>query len=279
MPELAEVAYFAKRWEQGIGDRVERVHVNGKARIFRDVDTGLLTQMLKGQSLISVEASAKQMLFRFSDDVWLGVHLGMTGRLMVGFPEMVPAKHEHLVLFQAKRALVFSDYRMFGKVELGVGKAVPEWWAKLPPAILSEGFTREKVGAFCARRKRSPIKAILLMQEVFPGIGNWMADEILWRAGIDPRCLAGKLSDGPKLTELFETIQEVTADALREIAEDGRSMGHGDEERVERLPDSWLFNHRWKPGGNCPKTGELLMREKIGGRTTCFSAEWQDWRG
>ena len=44
----------------------------------------------------------------------------------------------------------------------------------------------EKVADFLQRRARAPIKAVLLMQERFPGIGNWMADEILWRAAIHP---------------------------------------------------------------------------------------------
>jgi formamidopyrimidine-DNA glycosylase len=37
------------------------------------------------------------------------------------------------------------------------------------------------------------------------------------------------------------------------------------------IPDSWLFNHRWENGGLCPKTGVPLVREEIGGRTTCWS--------
>ena len=39
----------------------------------------------------------------------------------------------------------------------------------------------------------APVKAVLLMQERFPGIGNWMADEVLWRAAIHPRRAAGTL--------------------------------------------------------------------------------------
>jgi formamidopyrimidine-DNA glycosylase len=46
-----------------------------------------------------------------------------------------------------------------------------------------------------------------------------------------------------------------------------------------RPPDDWLFNHRWMDGGSCPHTGKPLRREKIAGRTTCWSPAWQNYRG
>jgi len=44
------------------------------------------------------------------------------------------------------------------------------------------------------------------------------------------------------------------------------------------IPDTWLFNHRWAGGGRCPRTGVPLVREEIGGRTTCWSPGRQKMR-
>ncbi len=229
------------------------------------------------------------MLFRFSRGLWLGIHLGMTGRLrLLSGPDRmgpdgardrqppwaapvrrasqqissdvwVDPRHAHLVLHQRAQDLVLSDPRLFGRVLWAEGSAVPRWWAELPAAILSEKFTAGAVAAFLRRRARAPIKAVLLLQERFPGIGNWMADEILWRAGIHPRTPAGALSPDD-VSRIRLEARSVARSALCII---------GREERP--LPSGWLFHQRWEQGMRCPKTGVPLVRERIGGRTTCWS--------
>ena len=264
MPELAEVEYYRKQWLPAQGLAVEAVHLNADRRVFRGVDTGALERDLVGQAFEYSESHGKQMCFRFGERLWLGVHLGMTGKTHILSPSDAPAKHDHLVLRMADcRSLAFRDPRMFGRILYANTAAEPAWWAERPPSILSDGFTFERMDAFLGRRARSPIKAVLLMQETFPGVGNWMADEILWRSRILPqkRCEA----IGPrKRKELFGRIQEVCADALRVIGTDW-----GDP------PNDWLFNHRWKDGGRCPQTGKALKRAQVGGRTTCWSPGWQ----
>ena len=84
MPELAEVEYFRRRWDVGLGRKVSAVHLNTKARIGRGITPASLTKALAGAKLVESFAAAKQMAFRFSGGAWLGVHLGMTGRLEAG---------------------------------------------------------------------------------------------------------------------------------------------------------------------------------------------------
>ena len=70
---------------------------------------------------------------------------------------------------------------MFGKLRLDEteGSAImPEWWNSLPPEILSDNFTKILVSEFVSRFPKTPLKTLLLDQRAFPGIGNWMADEI-----------------------------------------------------------------------------------------------------
>ncbi len=274
MPELAEVEFYRKQWARAHGETIVRVHLHDHARVFRDVNPARIRAGLTGAVLVDSAAQAKQMLFQFARHQWLGVHLGMAGRLQSAAAEMVPGKHDHLVLFTRRRALVFNDYRLFGRILWEAGEVAPRWWSSLPPPVLSDDFTRSALRDFLQRRARSPIKAVLLMQERFPGIGNWMADEILWRARIRPDCPAGLLA-GRKLSVLHRCIRSVAEDAMREIA--GEGSAEVSHELSASLPDDWLFNHRWRNGGNCPRTGKPLVREQIGGRTTCWSPAWQRW--
>ena len=260
MPELAEVEYFRRRWDPGLGRKVSAVRLNPKARIGRGVDAQALTKALVGAKFVESCAAAKQMAFRFSGGTWLGVHLGMTGRLEAGDTEREPTPYDHFQLtMTGGKELVFVDPRQFGRVQFWQGEGVPPWWAKIPPAILSPEFTVGVVEVFLRRRARTAIKPVLLMQERFPGIGNWMADEVLWRAGFHPQAKAG--SFGPKsVRRLHATLREVCAEAMAVIGKDWSDP-----------PDSWLFNHRWKDGGRCPCSKKPLVREDVGGRTTCWS--------
>ena len=268
MPELAEVDYFRKQWNPGLGQCIGLVEVHPKARIFRGINLREFTKALTGAELERSESRGKQMLFvtkrkGSKEHGWLGVHLGMTGELRVEPSDYQSAKHDHLVLRQKKQALVFEDARLFGRVLFAEGATAPTWWSKLPPDLLSAEFTVKAMADFLKRRGRAPIKAVLLMQERFPGIGNWMADEILWRAAIHPKQPAGSLEAAMERT-LHREIVTVCRQAMKVIGKDWSDP-----------PDSWLFNHRWKKGGTCPRTGGKLEHATIGGRTTCWSPKRQ----
>jgi formamidopyrimidine-DNA glycosylase len=171
----------------------------------------------------------------------------------------------------AGASLVFSDPRMFGRIRFERGPQPPAWWTHLAPPILSDGFGRPELAAFLKRRRAAPIKSVLLMQERFPGIGNWMADEILWRAGLHPRRRAGSLSDAEQ-ARLWRECRRVCRLALARIAGAGGTLP---ESPNARIPRTWLFWHRWEDGGRCPRTGCRLQRAEIGGRTTCWSPRRQ----
>jgi formamidopyrimidine-DNA glycosylase len=264
MPELAEVEYFRSRWDVGLRQRIAKVEVHGQKRIFRGIELGVMVRALRGAVLERSEARGKQMLFvakpaKGKARAWLGLHLGMTGQLRVEKPGFAAGKHDHLVLREAKQALVFQDARMFGRVLFSLSAEMPEWWSKIAPDLLSKDFTEQALADFLQRRKKAPIKAVLLMQERFPGIGNWMADEILWRAEIHPRQAAGSLEE-KAVRGLYREIRWVCREALRIIGK-----------KWDDPPKSWLFPHRWAKGGTCPKTGVRLRHATIGGRTTCWS--------
>jgi formamidopyrimidine-DNA glycosylase len=263
MPELAEVEYFRKRWDPGFSQKIVAVQVHGEKRIFRGVDVPALERRLVRQKLLRSEARGKQMLFEFSGGNWLGIHLGMSGKLRVEPAGFIAGKHDHLVLQQKERALVFSDARQFGRVRFHHASEAPDWWQASAPEIHSREFTKPALRKFVRRHARAPIKAVLLLQNGFPGVGNWMADEILWRARIAPRISAGKLSDD-KLNALWRTTRFVANASLKTIGHDFTDP-----------PSSWLLHERWKRSGKCPRDGTTLRRATIGGRTTAWCARCQ----
>lgn len=258
MPELAEVLYFSRRWCPGMGQRVVRVHLHPTKRIFRGSRPQDLGRGLKNKKMVSIQTHGKQMLFRFGTDCWLGIHLGMTGKLSAAPPDHRPGKHDHLVLYTRTRALVFQDPRLFGRIRLHSASRPPDWWSSLPYPVLSREFSVPRLSEILKKRGRTPLKPLLLLQEFFPGIGNWMADEILWQADLNPRTLAGTL-DQPAIARLHSKTQKVSKEAIRIIGRDWSDP-----------PRSWLFLHRWADGGQCPRCRKALIRKPVGGRTTCW---------
>jgi formamidopyrimidine-DNA glycosylase len=267
MPELAEVEYYRKLWDPGVGARVARLALHADARPLRGNDASRMVSALSGTTLLGSEALAKQMLFRFGRrgkvTAWLGVHLGMTGRLSVQPESFTPGKHDHVTLWQRGRALVFTDPRKFGRIRFHKGSAAPDWWTSLPPAVTSPEFTVDRLDAFLKRRGSSTVKGLLLMQDFFPGVGNWMADEILWRARIDPRRRSGKLK-APEVTALWREAREVCRIALETVAVD-----------FSDPPAGWFFHVRWTSRGQCPRCKQPIRTETIAGRTTRWCANCQ----
>ncbi len=258
MPELAEVEFSRQQWNPGLRQKIISIHLHSQKRVFRGTSTALLARTIQGRHLRSSHAHGKQMLFRFGSDAWLGLHLGMTGRLSTATTSHSPRSHDHLVLRTARHSLIFQDPRLFGRVRFALSPQPPSWWSNLPPPLHSPKFSKQKLQKICSRRSRAPLKALLLMQQFFPGIGNWMADEILWQTQLSPRTQAGLLSQ-KSISNLHASIRKICRDALRTI---GRGKSNP--------PRSWLFRHRWKAGRHCPRCHHSLQRAPIGGRTTCW---------
>ncbi|HEY3861672.1 MAG TPA: DNA-formamidopyrimidine glycosylase family protein [Verrucomicrobiae bacterium] len=263
MPELAEVEHYRKQWQCGMKQKVLAVEAHPDSRVLRGTDARALRKLLTGAALASSEAHGKQMFFRFPRGGWLGVHLGMTGSLRAEPPQYQAGRHDHLVLRQRRQSLVFTDPRQFGRIRFHAGAAAPLWRTSLPAQILSNGFTRQAMDQFLRRHARQPLKGALLMQDGFPGVGNWMADEILWQAALHPKHPAGKLSP-PQIKQLYRRTRSVCREAMRTVAAD-----YGDP------PAAWLFHQRWGKGGRCPRDGSPLLRAEVAGRTTCWCGSCQ----
>lgn len=118
--------------------------------------------------------------------------------------------------------------------------------------------------------KKKPIKAFLLDQHFFAGIGNWVSDEILYHAQIYPgETLSLKITDPshPALKRLYDSIIYVMEESVRL------------EGNARDFPKDWLMIHRWGKGRKQQRAkvsrGYSVDFETIGGRTCCFVKELQ----
>jgi formamidopyrimidine-DNA glycosylase len=262
MPELAEVDWYRRQWNPGLGGTVTGIRLHSGKYVLRGLDERTFRRRIIGKKLISSERRGKQMLFRFSENNFLGVHLGMTGTTRAESAEFKPGKYDHLVLYQEKLALVFADRRQLGRIRFHPGPDLPDWW-KAPPEIASREFDRKFFDEFLARHRNAPIKAVLLMQTGFAGIGNWMADEILWRAGVVPTRRTFRLT-GSEREAVFQAAKFIVRRSLATIGYD-----------FSEPPRNWLIHQKWKRNGVCPKHRTLLRHATVGGRTTAWCPKCQ----
>ena len=263
MPELAEVEWFREQWKPGLGHEVVDISLHARNRVFRGENVTELEQRLIGEKPVSSHRRGKRMLFKFSDNNWLGIHLGMTGKIHVESADYRPAKHDHLVLFQRERSLVFTDPRQFGRVRFHHGADEPDCWKCDAPEIIPREFDQNWIDNFLDRHLKAPIKAALLMQNGFPGIGNWMADEILWRAKVLPSKRIRRLTARDR-TALFRATKFVVRRSLETLGKD-----------FSDPPRNWLIHQKWKHDGICPIHRTPLRHATVAGRATAWCPKCQ----
>lgn len=171
----------------------------------------------------------------------LGLHLGMAGRIVVDEPPEPHGWDRFALEFADGGRLALRDKRRLGRAVLA-----PDFSHVGPDAAeVSRAEFRARVG-----RGSAPLKARLLDQKVISGVGNLLADEILWRARLSPRRAAGELT----VEELDRLRRELRAAVRSAIRLGGAHTGT-------------LIPFR-RPGAACPRCGTPLQRDTIGGRTT-----------
>jgi formamidopyrimidine-DNA glycosylase len=253
VPELAEVDAYRRLATQALGRRIAAVEAPDAWYLRGGLDAGAVADALVGRRFVDARRIGKLLLLDTDKDgPVLGLRFGMSGRLLVdgsaGVDELLYSSDRDLerwdrfgVRFDDGGDLRIRDPRRLGGVEL----SPPE--DRLGPDALS--VTVADLTA-ALDRSRAPLKARLLDQARLAGVGNLAADEILWRAGLDPGRPAATLT--PKEVA---RLQEQLVSTLRDlIAKGGSHMGDLQPER--------------RPGGTCPEDGTPLVRRTVGGRTT-----------
>jgi formamidopyrimidine-DNA glycosylase len=252
MPELPEVE-MARRYLQATSLH----HTIRSARVFDErilagVSAARMEQALTGRQFECALRHGKRLFLKMQDDLWLTLHLGLTGSLI--FLESGAEEPNHirlLVTFEKGSRLAFDDLRIFGEAGLTSSPQLFLEERKIGPDALQQdlnGYLESMLG------RRGLIKPALLNQRIVAGLGNLYADEALFQAGICPKARALSVE---LLTALFASIQKTLKASLAVNAD------------LKKLPGSYLLPHRHS-GGRCPLDGALLSRETIGGRTSYY---------
>jgi formamidopyrimidine-DNA glycosylase len=272
MPELPEVETIARGVNERLrGDRIVEVWFGSHTQPFKTLPARQASG-LEGKTILDVRRVGKHIVCDLGKPEqgaagkptaqWI-VHLGMTGRLLVTTPEGPVAPHTHARLTLASgRELRFVDPRRFGRLEfreLSRDEAF-EGPGSEPLTIAPEDFA----GLF--RGRKLAIKAALLNQTLLHGVGNIYADESLFRAGIRPKRMAGRLKR-EELLRLHGAIQEV----LRHAIELGGSSV-SDYVDADGVRGFFQLEHKvyLRTGQPCLVCGTPIRRILLAGRGTHF---------
>jgi formamidopyrimidine-DNA glycosylase len=266
MPELPEVETIANGVHARVrGEVIESVWLGLKPEPFK-TGAAEMAEALTGQRIERVYRVGKHIVFDLDGGAggpqWT-VHLGMTGRLLVSAGSVAVPAHTHAILKLASgREVRFVDPRRFGRLAV-------HWRGS------SDGFRGSgqeplsiSVQEFTAlfRGRKTPIKAALLNQKLLHGVGNIYADESLFRAGIRPTRMAGRLTK-EQLGRLREALQVV----LKHAIELGGSsvLDYVDADGVRGF---FQLEHRvyMRGGQPCLVCGTPIRRMVLGGRGTHY---------
>ena len=255
MPELPEVETVRQGLNPHMAGRgFARVRVRNR-NLRKPLPRGFAAA-LEGARVRELARRGKYLLVRLDDGRTLLIHLGMSGRMAIhsGVAPSV-AKHDHVIFeMTAKKGkpgatLVYNDTRRFGLMDLieAGGEETHPLLAHLGPEPLSAAFSPTAL-ACALKGKKVSIKAALMDQRVVAGLGNIYVSEALFRAGISPKRLAGKVA-AKKVAELVRAVRAVLRAAIR---------AGGSTLRDHRQPDGNLgyFQHRFavydRAGLACP---------------------------
>ncbi len=261
MPELPEVEVMRSYFEEAAGnlqisdveflDPLNKVYKSPKPEISKN---------LVGQHFISTQRIGKYLFAGLSNGKWLHLHFGMTGSLQVYTDDYSLPQYTRMAIhFEDGSRLAFIDSRKFGRVE--IIHSLDDYRDKGTLGIdLLEIKPDDFVKALVHRK--IPIKAALLEQKHFAGIGNWIADEMLFETGIHPEEPCYKLSE-KELKALLSSAVAIVKVAIR------KDTHYGD------FPEDFFVNYRKKGAVHPNHPHSKVESMRVGGRGTFIVPEKQ----
>ena len=257
MPELPDVEGFRRVLAAGAqGKLVEAVEVIDRGMLRRGSPQSL-GRALKGERFREPKRHGKWLLAPVGEACVL-MHFGMTGLLEWTDRDAERHRHDRIVFVCRGGELRYRNMRRFGGVWLVRDERErEEVTGPLGPAAreVSREQFHELIGA-----RRGQIKAALMDQRLLAGVGNLLADEMLWRARLDPRAPAASLKP-KRLDALYDALREVLRGSIRA----GR-VPHG---------KNWLTRVRDEKGARCPRCETVLRKDTVAGRTAAWCPRCQ----
>jgi formamidopyrimidine-DNA glycosylase len=282
MPELPEVETVRRKILKALkGKRIMEVHAEeGDRFLFKETPLPSVKEALTGARVTGAGRKGKYFWIELDRRPWPILHLGMSGNVEIRLPNRKSKRSwGGLTLYSTSRSRDQGDPRLFFcrlllVAEDGVEVALTDprrfgriWLAEDPlehPRVKKLGYdpllkfpTSTELHAMLKKR-RAPIKAVLLDQKLFAGVGNWIADEILFQSKIAPKRLASELKPAE-----VKRIREKTISIVKIAVAAGANY--------ERFPKTWLFHHRWGRNAEARTSAKAkIIHEEVGGRTTAW---------
>ncbi|XP_020692539.1 formamidopyrimidine-DNA glycosylase isoform X1 [Dendrobium catenatum] len=276
MPELPEVEAARKAIEEHCtGKKVRRSVVANDSKVIEGVSPSELESALVGKTIIAALRKGKNLWLRLDSPPFPSFQFGMSGavyikgvavtkykRSAVSDEDEWPSKFSKVFMeLEDGLELSFTDKRRFARVRLLQDpEAVPPISELGPDALLEPLQIEELVNAL--RKRNTAIKALLLNQSFVSGIGNWIADEVLYQARIHPLQIASRLS-----REDCESLHRCIEEVIKKAVEVGADSS--------QYPSNWIFHSREKKSGEAFVDGKRIEFIAAGGRTTAFVPELQ----
>lgn len=193
MPELPEIETTRRGIAPYVAGQIVTAVVVREPRLRWRVPRSLARE-LQGQTITAVERRGKYLLLRTASGTAI-LHLGMSGSLRLVPSTTPPEKFDHLDLaLSSGHCLRLRDPRRFGcLLWTRRDPAQHPLLARIGPEPLAAGFDGEHLYRHSRGRRRA-IRDFLIDGRVVAGVGNIYANEALFRACIDPRRPAGRIS-------------------------------------------------------------------------------------
>ncbi|HUS06155.1 MAG TPA: bifunctional DNA-formamidopyrimidine glycosylase/DNA-(apurinic or apyrimidinic site) lyase [Bryobacteraceae bacterium] len=261
MPELPEVETVVR----SLAPRVAGRHIVSAEflapRVLRHAKD-LTPEVLQGQSISSIERRGKFIVILLERGA-LVIHLGMTGKLLFDTP-VTP--YTRAIFGLDDSTLLYEDVRQFGSIEYSA--EVPERVGRLGPEPL-EITPEEFYRALHARN--TVVKAALLNQRVVRGMGNIYTDEALFRARIDPRTKANRLSR-VRTGRLHAAMVKVLREAIRNR---GSSISNYVDSEGRKGGFQILHRVYGRAGKPCRECGTPIRKTVVAQRGTHYCPKCQ----
>jgi formamidopyrimidine-DNA glycosylase len=273
VPELPEVeAARALAEAVAVGRRIVTVRCARDPIVLEGRTPAAVRRALAGRRVMATGRHGKHLWLELDGRPWPTFHFGMAGRLVAperpgvalmrsgerhrheGWPPRFTKLRLH---FDDGGELAMTDARRLGRIRL---RQDPK--AEPPLSLLGFDALLELPAPARFHRllagRAAPVKALLLDQSFAAGVGNWIADEVLYQARVAPRRRASSLGHG-EARRLHGALRSVLRRAVAVGADS------------ERFPRGWLFHHRWgREVGARTARGELIRHDTIAGRTTAW---------
>jgi formamidopyrimidine-DNA glycosylase len=264
MPELPEVETIRRQLAPHVEGRTfARVEIlDARWTVERPPED--VVAAVQGRKVERLSRRGKYFIFELADEVFLLVHLRMTGNLLLDPAPDTPYQRV-IFTFDDGQVLRFCDPRRFGTGELALGAdGLEDFFAgKLGIEPLGDALDGPALRAL-ARGRRAPVKAFLLDQRHIAGVGNIYADEALFRAGIHPLRPAGQLTL-KQCTALADAVKLVLAAGIDAGGSTIDDFRHPDGVSGAFQNDFLVHLRRGEPCHNC---GTTVIKLVAAGRGT-----------